>query len=336
MGRPPRPDLRPRKVELAGLIDAALKNRRRPAGDPNVGRDWSNAELGRKIYNRDDIGADVAGWRNQENPTRPNHIVPILRYVYGLEIPAGVDVVDAVFEYRGSHANEVREIYRAWRAAGGTDGDDARLRPQTIEPVEFHSIANVVNLEISQPVALNDGSRSIGITVRIHPDTETPAVAGHAVDLGIRGSGEARPAAGPLLVVESSDWQPASETVFRDGEHPTVASVALPGAVRLVGPIDGLGRIDGHPLRGAPKFIAQPRHDGAAGDISFEVSVADRWRSDDDTPSAFIVTRRDGKPVNDTQKAVLDALFSPAFPRKHGRLVVARTTVKAGGVKTPE
>jgi len=338
MGRPPHSRLLMDKIGLlACLINVALIEGHRP--NDNSGRPWSEAEFAKSVLNDVSRTKDVKGWSNRNGaanpPNRPANIIPLLRAFYG------ISRVEDILGFDGLRADEMREMYRAWRVAGGAFDDDVPPLPHTIEARSFSKVANIVDLMVSQPTATNDGGRRMNITLRIHPDTECSPISGHAIDIGVAGAGtrSAGPEAealhvGPLLSVKADDWQPKVDTIFVNVQHPNVGSTGRSGAVRILGPTDKLGRIDGHPLRDAPEFEMEPINENAAGAIKFQVSIANPWRSEHGIETGFVLTRRDGGPISPVKQAVVDALFNAAFPRDdYGRLLIAEKTLKAGGVK---
>ena len=202
-------------------------------------------------------------------------------------------------------------MLNAWRRAGGFVEDAApAMPPGSIETRKFSDAASVVDLSVGQPLADNAGNNLIvPYTLNIYPDRHC-AFDGKKVEIGVTAA---------FVMIESEDWQPNQESVFRKKNHPNIEKDATPGGIQVVGPTDAKGRIAGEPLEDEPTIKMEPKGKGANGPIEVSVRV---FRA------GFTVTPRDGSDVSETQKFVLDSLFDDAFSKDgNKRLVVASETV---------
>ena len=302
MGRRPRPELKEARAHLASMIDAALNDGQRGDGTrPRSWQPWTNTGFADKVVASE---SDVRGWRNRDNPVRPVNVLPILRVLYG-DIPA--------------YAQARNDMLIAWRRAGGIHPEEPAPPPiRAIETKQFCELAEIVDLSVSQPTPDNNGNLIVPFTLRIHPDTNCE-VDGNSVEIGI----------GPAYaVIESEQWKPAADTVFRGKPHTYTGKTAAAGTALLVGPTDDKGRLDGQPLADTPNVTLEPRAQDADGPIEVSIRVA---------REGFKVTPHGHADVTGTQKAVLDALFADSFPRdKKNRLKVASETVRSRAVKATE
>jgi hypothetical protein len=302
MGRRPRPDLTAHRQELARLIDDALNVGQRGNGSrPRGWESWTNQAFAEKAGSWE---SDVRGWRNQSNPVRPKMIIPLLEVFFG---------------NRSEYAAARQAMLIAWRRAGGIRSEEPAPPPvRAIETKQFSELAEIVDLSVSQPTPDNNGNLIVPFTLRIHPDTNCE-VDGNSVEIGI----------GPAYaVIESEQWKPAADTVFRGKPHTYTGKTAAAGTALLVGPTDDKGRLDGQPLADTPNVTLEPRAQDADGPIEVSIRVA---------REGFKVTPHGHADVTGTQKAVLDALFADSFPRdKKHRLKVASETVRSRAVKATE
>ena len=202
-------------------------------------------------------------------------------------------------------------MWSLYHTARGTP-DDLPVNIWTITGERFSAFADIVGLTVSQPMPDNSGGVHVAYTLKIHPDENVrpdPDSASNAIELGIREA---------FLAIEADEWQPASDSIFRDNsDHENLGRTARKNSALIKGPHDTKGRIDGHPLGRDLRAKLEPTTDGAAGTIVFLVLVE---------RGAFVVTPKDGKgAVNSQQKAVLDAIFASAIPKdERKRLVVER------------
>lgn len=304
-GRPPtREQWWDEKCRLAGMIDDALKAGQRGEGTPERERlPWRPTDFATKIHA--DI-SNVSKWRDRENPTRPGNIIPILDAFYGT-IPA--------------YAAAKQAMLTAWKRAAGIDADDPP-EPRRITRTQFSDIVEIVTLLVNQdPTPDNHGTLTVPYTLRLRCDdnVEVPIkVNGQPVtvtmDIGLTA---------PLFVVESGEWQPKEETIFRKGKHPNTKPGPFGDSVMVTAPADNRGRIVGEPLEDLPHLLMEKTgHDGA---VSLSVKVP---------RDGFSVTLPDEPPLSATQKDVLDAIFAQGIPRDaKNRLEVAKVQVTPNATK---
>ena len=205
-------------------------------------------------------------------------------------------------------------MHDAWRLAGGLKAVEASpppSPPRTIESTPFSDVAEIVDLEVSQPTPDNSGNLIVPVTLRIHPDLNCEHD-GKKVEIGVTA---------PYVMVESRHWRPNPDSVFRGKKHANLKGVGKSGAVQVVDPKDEQGRIDGAPLEDEPRITMEPLAEDADGPITFSVRVA---------RDGFKVTPCDAAELTDAQTAVLDAIFNnEAFPKDgKQRLIVASETAR--------
>ena len=303
-GRPPTRELWwEEKCRLAGLIDDALKAGQRGDGTPKPWLPWKPMDFAAEV----NTGvSSVSDWRDRENPTRPGNIMPILKAFYG-DIPA--------------YAEAKQAMLTAWKRASGIDADDPP-EPRRITPTQFSDIVEVVTLLVNQdPTPDNHGTLTVPYTLRLRCDdnVEVPIkVKGQAVTVTMEIGLTA-----PLFVVESGEWQPMEETIFRKGQHPNIKPGPFGDSVLVTGPADNHGRIVGEPLKDVPHLLMEKT--GQDGAVTLSVKVP---------RDGFRVILPDQPPLSATQKDVLDAIFAQGIPRDaKNRLEVAKVQVTPNAPK---
>ena len=296
MARRPRPDLLPHKKAFARFLRSEILSGQRSDGQAKIAStELVPSDFARRMGHPRQANL-VSTWCNVENPTRPRDIDPILKALYGA---------------RARYPDQWARMRSLHLAARGSP-DDLPINIWTITGERFSAFADIVDLSVSQPMPDNSGGVHVAYTLKIHPDPDVradPDSDRNAIELGIREA---------FLAIEADEWQPASDSIFRDDpDHENLGRTARKNSALIVGPRDTKGRIDGHPLGRELRARLEPLTDGAAGTITFVVLVG---------REAFVVTPKDGKgPVNNQQKAVLDAIFASALPKDdRKRLVVAR------------
>jgi len=310
VGRPPTRDrYREQRRHLALLIDTALREGQRGDGTPRANWEpWTDTSFA----NRLNVSAsNVNDWRNRQDPVRPNNIVPLLNAFYG-KLP----------EFAAAR----REMDRAWDRARGIDTEDPP-DPGKVETRKFSDIAEVVYLLLNQPTPQNLGTLLVPYTLRLFCDQD------QQIDIKVNGKpvrvkfeiGLTK----PLFIVESQNWQPVQDTIFRRKKHRCTVPGPVPDSVLITGDRDGRGRIVGEPLEDEPHIIMESTGVDGDGQITMSVQVP---------RDGFSVALTDAGPVSATQSDVLDAIFAEAVPRDASgrRLVVAKAAVKLPVVKVPE
>jgi hypothetical protein len=147
-------------------------------------------------------------------------------------------------------------------------------------------------------------------TLHIYPDKNCE-YNGRRVEIGISSA---------FLIIDALEWQPSQDSVFRRKRHPNVEPDATPGGVKLIGPTDEAGRIAGEPLRDELTVRMEPKKDNAGGSIEMSVRVL---------REGFAVKPRDEFNLSETQKFVIDSIFSDAYPKDgNQRLIVASEIVR--------
>lgn len=307
IGRPPVKDrFREERRNLAGLIDDALTAGQRGDGTAKKNwHPWTEVAFAKKIS----VSPSMVGdWRDRANPTRPVAIEPILKAFYG-QITAYGDARQA--------------MQTAWKRAAGIEENDPP-DPRKIDPKPFSEVAHVVTLLVNQPTPDNyGGSLIIPYTLRMHCDEQIeidvkmdgkPVIV--TMDIGLTK---------PLFLVDSKDWQPLQDTIFRKKKHANTAPGPVGDCVYITGPTDGEGRVIGDPLEDEPNIVMERRGTAEDGPITFSVKAA---------RDGFHVTVADG-PLSATQNDVLDAIFAEAIPRDNrNRLEVVSVVVAPNAAKS--
>ena len=88
------------------------------------------------------------------------NIIPLLKVFFG-DIP--------------KFAATRKAMHDAWRLAGGLKAVEASpppSPPRTIESTPFSDVAEIVDLEVSQPTPDNSGNLIVPVTLRIHPEAK--------------------------------------------------------------------------------------------------------------------------------------------------------------------
>jgi len=296
VARRPRPDLIPLKKAFASLLLNEIRSWQFADGQPGEATETLSPSRFAARMGQPKQANLVSTWCDVETPTTPNNIAPILRTLYGT---------------RQNYPEKWDAMHACYRAARGAP-EELPLNIWTITGERFSAFADIVDLSVSQPTPDNSGGVHVAYTLKIHPDPNVrpdPDSDKNAIELGIRAA---------FLAIEADEWQPESDSIFRDApDHENLGRTARKNSALIERPLDTKGRIDGHPLGRELRARLEPLTDGAAGTITFVVLVG---------REAFVVTPKDGKgPVNNQQKAVLDAIFASALPKDdRKRLVVAR------------
>lgn len=307
---------RPRKTpemleacrELAGLIDAALREGQRPTSSQRS-RHWTNATFARAI----NVGSfsTVADWRNVRNPTCPNDIEPIIKAFYGGE---------EKFEPKE------RDMRRAWRRASGRDAEPPIPQIHSISTKLFSDVAEIVALMVNRPTPDNQGNLRLPYTLRFRADENReilieadgqPTVVSMTIGL-LR----------PMLAITSKHWKPVQDTIFRKKKHPNATPGPVGDSVFLIGPVDEKGRVVGEPLEDEPHLLLERVTADSTGPIRLAVLAA---------RDGFSVTLSSGgAELSATQKDVMDAIFAEAIPRdKRNRLELETANVTPIAQPTP-
>jgi hypothetical protein len=305
-GRPPVKDrFKRERCVLAGLIDDALKNGQRGDGTPKTSwHSWTDVAFAQKVG----VSPSVVGeWRDRGNPARPVNVIPILKAFYG-EMEAYTEAKQA--------------MKKAWKRAAGIDEDDP-ADPRKIVEKQFSDIAHVVTLLSNQPMADNHGNLIVPYTLRFHRDEK--------VEIDVKMDG--KPATvtmgigltKPLFLVESRDWQPLQDTIFRNKSHSNISPGPVGDCVYIMGPMDDQGRVIGDPLQDELHVVMERRGTEVDGPITLAVKAA---------RDGFFVTVADSS-LSATQNDVLDAIFAEAIPRDNrNRLEVASVVVAPNAAKS--
>jgi len=306
MGRPPVKDrFREERRILAGLIDGALKAGQR--GDGALKKSWypwTEVDFAKKVGVSPSI---VGDWRNRAEPTRPVAIEPILEAFYG-EIPA--------------YAEAKQAMKTAWKRAAGIDDDDPP-DPRRIALKQFSDVAHVVTLLVNQPTLDNYGNLIVPYTFRMHCDEKIEidvkmdgTLVTVTMDIGLNKA---------LFLVDSKDWQPLQDTIFRKKKHKHLTPGPVGDSVYVVGPTDKQGHLIGDPLEDEPHVVMERRGTAEDGPITLAVRAP---------RDGFHVTVADD-PLSATQTDVLDAIFAEALPRDNrNRLEVANVVVAPNAGKS--
>jgi hypothetical protein len=306
VGRPPVKDrFKTERNYLAGLIDTALAAGQRGDGTPAKNwHPWTDAEFARTLG----VSSSVVGeWRNRDDPSRPVDIRPILKAFYG-EITA--------------YAGAKEAMRTAWKRSAGIEDDDP-ADPRQILDKPFSDVAEIAILQVNQPVPDNRGNLIVPYTLRLQCDEK--------VEVGIKVDGKPVTVTmdigltKPLVLVESKDWQPLQDTIFRKKRHPNTEPGPVGDSIWITNPKDNNGRVVGDPLEDELHVTMERRGTDSDGPILLAVKAA---------RDGFSVTLADG-PVTATQNDVLDAIFAEAIPRDaRNRLEVASVVVSPTAVKT--
>jgi hypothetical protein len=307
MPRRPRPELQDHRCDLAGLIHAAMESgQRADPEDPKFGIPWTEAALANATAQQ---RSTVEGWHSRSSPHRPPNIVPLLKAFY-----------DGTWEFKLLRL----EMYQAWRRAGGYPVIEPLEPLHRIETEKFSDHAAVIALSVDRPAAPND-SMVIPFSLRIHPDRRV-RFADKTVELGIREA---------FFEVQSENWQPGPDSILWTKDHPNVESDATRMGVKIIGPRNDNGVIDGEPLSGVSTIALRPRQPGLDGPVTLYVAVFD---------DAITVTPRDVPNVSDkdrsayisnTKRTVIEAIFGGAFRKDgRGRLIAASETVQPPNLTT--
>ncbi len=288
---------------LAGMIDDALRAGQRGDGTPSSRwRPWTGVAFADAVRA---AASSINDWRDRENPIRPGNILPILHAFYG-NVPA--------------YAEAKQSMLTAWKRAGGIDADDPP-EPRTITTKQFSEIAEVVTLLVNQPTPDNNGNLIVPYTLRLRCDDNVEIsmkVDGRPVTVTMEIGLTAL-----LFVIESGEWQPKEETIFRRGKHPNAKPGPFGDSVLLTGPTDNHGRIVGEPFEDVPNLLLE--RTGRDGPVTLSVKVP---------RDGFSVTLPDASPPSATQKDVLDAIFAQGVPRDaKNRLEVANVHVAPHTIK---
>jgi len=254
IGRPKVKDrYREERGVLASLIDNALTAGQR--GDGMAKKHWypwTEVEFARKVGASPSV---VGDWRDRAEPARPGNIEPILKVFYG-EVPAYTEAKKA--------------MKTAWKRAAGIEEDDPPDTRKIIQR-QFSDVAHVVSLLVNQAIPDNHGNLIVPYTLRMHCDEK--------VEIGVKMDGNPTTVTmdigltKPLFLVDSKDWQPLQDTIFRKKNHANIAPGPVGDCVYITGPTDGNGRVIGDPLGDEPNVVMERRGTAEDGPITFSVKA---------------------------------------------------------------